>query len=223
VKENFKAATIKVACLLSFFGAIVPKEVTVKTIFAILVPLVLSSCVTSSRPHDPEAPSLSWDASCQPENLQGMASWVLLTCTMTNRSSETLNFQAIEHIESEKDAWRLPEAEELAVLKRDFERRATPRNLPLMLHGGDRLEGFVAQMFVVSGLWLTQSLKDPVQLPEKTQKTVDVKSGGHVRQAFVLYKESLDSPAFVTLSSADGRFKKRVDFIPAARQRVTTP
>jgi len=195
----------------------------VKTLFAILVPLVLASCVTSSRPHDPQDPSLSWDAACQPENLQGMGSWILLTCTMTNRSSETLNFQAIETIAVDKDAWRLPETEELAVLKRDLERRTTPRHLPLMLQGSDRLEGFVAQMFVVSGLWLTQSLKDPVQLPEKTEKSVDVKPGAHVRQAFVLYKESLVSPAFVTLGSADGRFRKQVDFVPAARQRVTTP
>jgi hypothetical protein len=199
------------------------KEVLVKTIFAILVPLILSSCVTSSRPPDPLNPSQSWDAACQPENLQGMGSWLLLTCTMTNRSDETLTFQAIEHVQTDKDAWRQPEAGELAVLKRDLERRKASKNLPLMLNGGDRLEGFVAQMLVVSGLWLTQSLKDPVQLPEKTEKTVEVKAGGHVRQAFVLYKESLESPAYVTLSSADGRFRKQVDFIPAARQRVTTP
>lgn len=194
-----------------------------KTIFAILIPWILASCVTPPRPHDPQEPSLSWNATCQPENLQGMTSWVLLTCTMTNLSRETLTFEAIETIAVDKDAWRLPDAEERAVLKRDFERRATPRNLPLMLQGSDRLEGFVAQMFVVSGLWLTQSLKDPVQLPEKTEKTVDVKPGAHVRQAFVLYKESLESPAYITLSSADGRFRKRVDFIPAARQRVSTP
>jgi hypothetical protein len=201
-------------------GPLSPKEVLVKTIFAVLVPLILSSCVTSSRPHDPLNPSLSWDAACQPENLQGMNSWVLLTCTMTNRSEETLTFQAIEQVQTDKDAWRQPDAEELAVLKRDLERRTPSKNLPLMLNGGDRLEGFVAQMFVVSGLWLTQSLKDPVQLPEKTEKSVDVKAGGHVRQAFVLYKESLESPTYVTLSSADGRFRKQVNFIPAARQRV---
>lgn len=194
-----------------------------KTIFAILVSLTLAACVTSSRPHDPQQPSLSWDATCQPENLQGMTSWVLLTCTMTNRSQETLSFQAIELIATDKDAWRQPDAEELVVLKRDLERRTSSKNLPLMLGGGDRLEGFMAQMVVVSGLWLTQSLKDPVQLPEKTEKTVDVQPGGHVRQAFVLYKESLESPTYVTLSSMDGQFRKRVDFIPAARQRVTTP
>lgn len=194
-----------------------------KTIIAILVPLILTSCVTSSRPHDPQRPSLSWDVACQPENLQGMASWILLTCTMTNRSEETLTFQAIEHIQTDKDAWRQPEADELAILKRDLERHTPSKNLPLMLNGGDRLEGFVAQMFVVSGLWLTQSLKDPVQLPEKTEKSVDVKAGGHVRQAFVLYKESLESPAYAILSSADGRFRKQVDFIPAARQRVSSP
>lgn len=194
-----------------------------KTIFAILVPLFLTSCVTSSRPHDPQNPSQSWDAACQPENLQGMSSWVLLTCTMTNRSEETLTFQAIEHIQTDKDAWRQPDADELAILKRDLERRRPTKNLPLILQGGDRLEGFVAQMFVVSGLWLTQSLQDPVQLPEKTEKSVAVKAGGHVRQAFVLYRESLESPTYAVLSSADGRFRKQVDFIPTARQRVTTP
>ncbi|HET9240149.1 MAG TPA: hypothetical protein VFO10_22995 [Oligoflexus sp.] len=194
-----------------------------KTIAAILVPLILTSCVTTSLAHNPQEPSLSWDAACQPENLQGMTSWILLTCTMTNRSEETLNFQAIEHIQTDKDAWRQPDADELAILKRDLERRTPSRNLPLMLNGGDRLEGFVAQMLVVSGLWLTQSLKDPVQLPEKTEKSVDVKAGGHVRQAFVLYKESMESPAYAILSSADGGFRKRVDFLPVARQRVTTP
>lgn len=199
------------------------REVVLKSFIAIIVSLLLTACVTSSREHNPEQPALSWDASCQPENLPGMGSWLLLTCTMTNRSEQTLAFQAIDRITSERDSWRQPDTEELAVLKRDLQRRKPPKTLPLMLNGGDRLEGFVAQMLVVSGLWLTQSVKDPVQLPEKTEKTMDVKPGGSVRQAFVLYKDSLEAPGYVTLISADGSFRKQVNFVPDARQRVSAP
>lgn len=194
-----------------------------KSLIVLAGSLLLTACVTSSRAHDPAQPSLSWDASCQPENIHGMNSWLLLTCTMTNRSQETLAFHAIDRITSENDAWRQPDAEELAALKRDLKSGSSPKTLPLMLNGGDRLEGFVAQMLVVSGLWLTQSVKDPVTLPEKTEKTVDVKPGANVRQAFVLYKDSLESPTFVTLTSSEGRFQKRVNFVPEARQRVSAP
>lgn len=181
---------------------------------------LFSACVTSTRPHDADQPALSWDVACRSQDLQGMNSWVILTCTMTNRTSQPLTLNAIETVTSEKEAWRQPDPEELQVLQRDLKSRKTSKSLPLMMNGGDRLEGFLAQMLVVSGLWLTQSVKDPVQLPEKTSRTLDVKPGESVRQAFVLYKDALEAPAFVTLVSADGRFRKQVNFTPDARQRV---
>ncbi|HYX32013.1 MAG TPA: hypothetical protein VE954_02790, partial [Oligoflexus sp.] len=177
---------------------------TVRFIMLLSLTLV-GACVTGSRAYDSNQPAAAWDAECQPENLQGMSSWVVLTCTMTNRSDQTLAFHAIDLVTSEKEAWRQPDPEELGVLKRDLQARKTSKNLPLMLNGSDRLEGFVAQMLVVSGLWLTQSLKEPGQLPDKTEKTMDVKPDGNVRQAFILYKDSLIAPSFVTLISADGR------------------
>jgi hypothetical protein len=194
-------------------------ERTVKSSFFIFSIFILSACVTSSRPHDPAQPQLSWDAACEPENLSGMTSWLVLTCTMTNRSDQPLTFHAIDRIASENDAWTQPNAEELDLLKRDLKTYQSRKNLPLMLNGGDRLEGFVAQVFVVSGLWLTQSLKDPVELPKIIEKSVNVKPGEHVRQAFVLYKESLKAPTFVTLISTDGKFQKQVALTATARQR----
>ncbi|WP_141734320.1 hypothetical protein [Oligoflexus tunisiensis] len=187
----------------------------------LLMTILLGACVTSSRTHDPEQQALSWDTTCQPANL--LARWVILTCTMTNRTEQPLAFEAIDSITSQNEAWRQPSAEELAYLKGELVNQKSRKTLPLILNGGDRLEGFIAQMVVVSGLWLTQSVKDPIQLPEKTEKTVEVQPGKSVRQAFILTKNSSTSPSYVTLKSADGRFEKQVHFVPEARQRVTTP
>jgi hypothetical protein len=200
-----------------------PKEVFLKSFIAILGSLLLTSCTTTSRSHDPAQPAHSWDASCESENLPGMSSCLLLTCTMTNRSTSPLTFESIDRITSENDAWRQPDAEELAQIKRDLQSRKTAKTLPLMLNGGDRLEGFIAQMVVVSGLWLTQSIKDPLQLPEKTARSIEVQPAGNVRQAFVLYRDSQVDPSYVTLISADGRFQKQVNFAASARQRISTP
>jgi len=194
-----------------------------KRLIMFLVMMLAAACITSPRVYDPEQPALAWDAACVHENLQGMSSWVIVTCTMTNRSDQSLAFQAIDFVSSENEAWRQPDPEELDVLKRDLQARKNSKTLPLMLNGGDRLEGFVAQILVVSGLWLTQSVKDPIRLPEKTEKTVEVKAGTSVRQAFVLYKDDLNAPAFVTLLSKDGKFSKLVSFVPEARQRISVP
>jgi hypothetical protein len=190
-----------------------------KLILTLCTTLFLGACVTSSRSHDPEQPAQSWDGACEPSNL--LARWVIVTCTMTNKTEQPLAFEAITSITSPNEAWRQPTAEELALLKSELAHEKSRKSLPLLMNGGDRLEGFIAQMVVVSGLWLTQSLKDPIQLPEKTEKTVTVEPGRSVRQAFILIKNAPQAPSYVTLKSADGRFEKQAHFVPEARQRVS--
>lgn len=137
---------------------------------------------TSTPVEPPAAPMTSWDAACQHQDMEGTKNWVVLACTLTNRSAREVDLAFIPIVQSPNNAWRQPELEEIEQLKKE----------------------------VVSGLWIVDGGVEPMELPETTQETVRVKPGQSVRQRFILFKEAPTPPETVSLLAPAIGFEKVV-------------